>query len=104
MKPVHWSRSPRVRALAALNAALLAVLALVAAGPIAGAQPDPARGKGRYILVGGQLQGGDANAIYVVDTTNEELVALQWDNSNNRYRGLGYRSLRDDAMVQGGRR
>lgn len=91
------------RALIALNVLLLAVLAAVSLAPAAGAQG--ARARGSYTMVGGQIQGREEAAIYIIDATNQELVALSWDRGRNGLTPLGYRNIADDARrpVGGGR-
>lgn len=97
----NWTRSARVRALAAVNVALGAVLLLVTAGPSATAQDGTAGGpdrmRGSYMLVGGKILAGDSNTVYVIDTGNQEMVAVRWDEGRRRLDGVGYRDLRADA-------
>ena len=103
--PAPWHASRRVRALAGLNAALLLALGAVAVAPAArGQAPGEPRNAGRYIIVGGALNAGDANAAYIIDTVNAEMIAMRWNDSRRRYEGLGYRNLREDAQVEGVRR
>ena len=73
---------------AALGAGALALLA----GPL-GAQSGQTRPAGDYILVGGATTSGFANVVYVLDTANRELVALQWNDSTKSLDGTGYRDL-----------
>jgi len=93
-------RSRQTRALVALNAGLLAVLALVTAVPRADAQAGVRRPPGTYALVGGEPPGGNANAVYVLDSANRELIVLRWNNSINQLEGIGYRDLRTDAVAE----
>lgn len=87
-------------ALIALNAALLVVLGLVS---IANAQPG-ARARGNYAMVGGEyLGGGGANAVYILDAANQELIAVKWDESRKVLDGIGYRDLSKDAQQRSGR-
>ncbi len=85
-----------------LNVALLAVLAGVTFGPSADAQ---SRQAGEYLIVGGGLKGTNADAIYVVDTINEEVIAVRYDHTEKQLAGLGYRHLGRDAaeLTQSGR-
>lgn len=94
----------RVRSLAvpliALNAGLVVVLGIVTA---AGAQPG-ARARGNYAMVGGEfLGGGGANAVYILDAANQELIAVKWDESRKVLDGIGYRDLSKDAQQRSGR-
>lgn len=91
-----------LRGLIFLNAALLGVLALVAIGPSVvaqGGQPD-ARARGEYTAVSGRVLGSTTNAVYILDSTNQEIVALRWNRNRNQFEGIGYRSLVQDAQVQ----
>lgn len=101
----HWSMSPRVRVLAAVNAGLALAIAGVALGPTATAQDDVAarRPQGDYTIVGGQDRAQNVNLVYVVDATNEEMITLQWDDSRRVLRGVGFRSLKDDVQRKGNR-
>jgi hypothetical protein len=91
------------RRLIALNLVLLAALAVVTLAPLAGAQPAAARRPGRYTMVGGRIQGANTNAIYILDATNQELVAVRWDDSRKTLAPIGYRDLTADTQVRPGR-
>ena len=93
----------RRRVLIGVNLALLAsVLALHWASSPGVAQDQP-RGRGSYLMVGGEIQGGNSNAIYVLDTANEELVALRWNQSRSQLELLGFSDTRRDADQEAGR-
>lgn len=92
-----------VAALVVVNAVLLGLLAVVEFGPVATAQPgvqDPAaaRPRGKYTLVGGAVQTGNANAVYIIDSSNQEMVVLQWEDGRNVLKGVGYRDLEADTQ------
>jgi hypothetical protein len=92
------------RGLLALNAVLLAVLAVFTWGPLAGAQnAAPARARGDYTMVAGKTNAGGPSAVYIVDSSNQELVALRWDQGKQQMVGLGYRSLQGDTRAIPGR-
>ena len=94
---------PRV-ALVAANAALLLVLGAVTLAPTADAQ-QAQRPRGEYMVLGGQMTGSPSNAVHVIDTSNQEMITLRWNQANKAFEGLGYRNLRLDAQVaQGGGR
>ncbi len=61
------------------------------------------RPRGQYLMVSGQINGLSSNAIYLLDTVNQEVVAITWDRSQRGFKGLGYRSFADDAGAGGGR-
>lgn len=111
--------SSRHRSLIALNMVLLGLLALITLAPGAGAQPGGAggaggggtapgqrpRAHGQYGVVAGRFQGGVEAAMYIVDSANEELLALRWDRSRKAISVLGYRDMAQDRMLRerGGR-
>jgi hypothetical protein len=88
-------RTQGMRGLLLLNAALLAVLAVVTFGSNAGAQA--ARGRGEYTMVEGGAAGTDAGVIWIADVANQELVAMTYNSSTKRLDGVGYRNLAADA-------
>ncbi len=85
---------PNLRALFAINAALLGLLALVSFASTAGAQ---GRGRGEYTMVGGSVNGSESSAVYIVDSANQELVAITYDINTRVMTGIGYRNLAQDA-------
>jgi hypothetical protein len=93
----------RVLPLVVANVVLAGVLALVEFGPVAlaqpaGGNPAAARPRGQYTLVGGRVQTGNANAVWVIDSANQEMVVLQWEDGRNMIRGVGYRDLDEDTQ------
>ncbi len=91
---------PSAGHLIALNAALLGILGVVS---VAVAQPGN-RGRGDYAMVGGEFTGGGSgNAIYILDASNEEIIAVRWDQGRKQLVGLGYRSLATDTQERRGR-
>jgi len=97
----------QVRALVALNAALLLALAGVALAPGALAQRSDAtqRGRGEYTMVDAEIQGVSSSGIFIVDGQNREMVALDWDQSRKVLDILGYRDLElDERQARGGGR
>ena len=67
-------------ALVALNALLLAALFLPKATPTAHAAGGPAR-PGEYIMLPGQVTGGNSEVIYILDETNRMLTARVYDQN-----------------------
>lgn len=98
-------QGPPVRLIAA-NVVLLgalAVLTIVGLQSPAGAQPGGApavRGRGDYTMVSGRYQGGTANMVYLLDSANQELLALEWNRNRNEFVPLGLRSLVEDGRRQ----
>ena len=95
-------RPKRLTPLIAVNAALLGVLAFIEFGPAAAAQPERqvARPRGQYTLVGGQIQTGNSNAVYVIDSVNQEMIVLRWEDGRNILSGIGYRDLQADNTAR----
>lgn len=100
----HDTVRPGVPArLIAANAVLLLALAVLTIAGVqspAGAQPGAGaaqRGRGDYTMVSGRYQGGTANMVYVLDSANQELLALEWNRNRNEFVPLGLRSLVDDG-------
>lgn len=87
------------RGLIVLNLALLGTLGAVSLAPSAGAQAPIARARGAYTLVGGTVTGSNANAVYVLDAANREMVGLLWDDSRRQLIGFGYRDLANDLLA-----
>ena len=54
-------------------------------------------------MVSGRIIGGNANAVYIVDSSNQEMIAVRWNESSKSLDGLGYRDLSADAQTQPGR-
>lgn len=99
-------QGPPVRLIAA-NVVLLGALAaltIVGLQSPAGAQPGAAapavRGRGDYTMVSGRYQGGTANMVYLLDSANQELLALEWNRNRNEFVPLGLRSLVEDGRRQ----
>lgn len=89
------------RGLIALNVVLVVLLGVVTFSAV-GVSGQPGRVQGEYTAVGGRIQGGNSNAIYVLDATNQELVALRWNETTKALEGIGYRNLAQDAQAAAG--
>ncbi|HYE02288.1 MAG TPA: hypothetical protein VD963_03530 [Phycisphaerales bacterium] len=90
------------RGVIGVNVVLLGVLGVVT---LAGAQPSrqndgTQRGRGEYTAVSGRIQGSTANGVYVLDTTNQELLALRWNRNDKRVEVFGFRDLKQDSARQ----
>lgn len=107
------ARSPNTRAgLIALNAVALAALAWVALAPAASAQNQRGgggaaggtpRARGEYTMVSGRVLSLTEEVMYVIDSSNAELLALRWDNSRKTLSGLGYRDISADSKRGSGK-
>lgn len=98
----------RQRKLIALNLGLLALLALVTLAPTGAeaqssssrAQPSQPRARGTYTIVAGETSGQSAATLYILDSTNQELVAIEYQQSRDNLKLVGYRNLAEDARRQ----
>lgn len=95
-------RRATTRGLIGLNLALAGLLAIVTFAPGAGAQPQPRRTRphGQYAMVSCKIQGQTESGIFVVDSANEEMIALRWDRSRKVLSGIGFRDLAGDAQLR----
>ncbi len=89
-----------LRALIALNALLLGLLAMVTFAPTVSAQ---ARARGAYTMVAGGANNSQSAVVYIVDTVNQEMTVMTYDASNRTVKGIAYRNLAADAAAQLGR-
>ncbi len=90
----------RLPGLIALNAALLVALAFVTLSPEAGAQ---SRRPGDYLIVGGAVSGESTNVIYVLDTTNLEVLGLVVSENRKRVETAIWHDIKTD-LEQGSSR
>jgi hypothetical protein len=78
-------KSKVVYALILLNVLLLmSFLARLGRENIAQAQPQGAARPGDYIMVPGEVTGGNAGVVYVVDTTHGLLSAITYNETGKR--------------------
>jgi hypothetical protein len=85
-----------------VNVVLLAAVLALALTPSAGAR-QPTRARGAYTMVSGSIQGGNADVLYIIDSANQELIAVNWDTSRGSLNVIGYRNLAVDAKQRGER-
>ena len=88
-------RANTTRLLVAANVVALGALAIVELSSSATAQNG--RPRSTYTATAGNIGGTDNQAIYVVDETTQEVVAVQWDTQSRQLKGLGFRNLSSDA-------
>ena len=82
--------------LIALNLLLLAIFSAVSFVPESIAQTPKS---GHYISVPAKTNSITSGIVYILDTDNQELVAVTWDHNNNRIATLGYRNIKSDAIA-----
>jgi hypothetical protein len=99
-------KSSRTRPLIALNLVLLGLVVAFGLARHAGAEDaaQPTRARGVYTMVSGSIQGGSNDVVYVMDTANQEMIALGWDNAKGVLGVIGYRSLVADTQNSRGNR
>lgn len=85
-----------------VNVVLLALVVGLALTPSAGAR-QPSRARGVYSMVSGSIQGGNADVLYLIDSANQELIAINWDTARSNLNVIGYRNLAVDAKQRGER-
>ena len=85
-----------LRGLIALNALLLGALALITFAPRVTGQPA-ARQRGDYTMVAGGVNGIDSDAVYIVDSINQEMIAITYEQATRDIDGLGFVNLAADA-------
>ena len=86
--------STNIRALVALNAALLILLGVVTFAPAVAAQQ---KARGEYAMVAGGVTGVTGSVVWIADTINQELIAVTYDHNTKQLDGLGYRNLATDS-------
>jgi hypothetical protein len=87
------------RGLIAINGALLAALAAITFVPLATGQPAFSRARGVYTMVSGRTMSGGPAAVYIIDSSNQEMVGLRWDQGKQSLMGLGYRNFAGDGAT-----
>lgn len=87
--------------LVAINVGLALCVGVAAVvSPLEAQQGQPAkRSRGDYSAVSAAMQGGNSDAIFVLDAANQEMVIVRWNDSKRTLEGIGYRSLADDASA-----
>jgi hypothetical protein len=100
--PPSRRRAPHARLLLA-NVALLVALAAVSLWPSSLRATQPARARGEYTMVAGKPNSGSSHIVYILDSSNQEMVSLKYDTTNRRFQATSFRSLDTDAKFQPGR-
>ncbi|HYC99917.1 MAG TPA: hypothetical protein VEB22_01715 [Phycisphaerales bacterium] len=90
-------RRGRLSALVAVNALLLAATLGALLTPRADAQVGSPRARGSYLMVSGRASGVSGNVVYIVDSVNQELVALRYQRAAGRLEPIDYRSIAADS-------
>jgi len=100
-------RDASCRRLLWINAGVLALLGACFAFPAGAQNGQPGqpgqRARGEYTMISGKISVGSSSAVYILDSVNQEMIALRWDNGRRSFTGIGYRSLDLDSRLQPGR-
>lgn len=83
-------------ALIALNAGLLLLLGVVTLAPQADAQRQTRRAPGEYTMVAARPQALSQDAIFIVDSTNMELMTVYYDQGAKSLKFIDFRDLQLD--------
>ncbi len=87
-----------------INGSMLAALAVLFVLPAGAQNATPGgRARGEYTMISGKTSVGGNSAVFILDSVNQEMIALRWDSSRRSFAGLGYRSLDADSKIQPGR-
>lgn len=89
--------------LVSLNVVLLGVLLFGGLGKSAQAQ-QVMRARGRYGMVSGVVQNVYPGVVYIVDESNQDMVAVSWNETTRDFSGYDYRDLKGDAANNQGNR
>lgn len=90
------------KGLITLNVLLIVTLVLVSLGSSETNAQNTNRARGQYTALGMKVTGSVSDAIVLVDSNNQELVALRWDNSRRSLVGIDYASLQNAPRNGGG--
>lgn len=98
-------KTKRHHRLLALNGALLVALAGVTLLPSRTAEAQRGqRVRGQYTLAVSRILGMTESGVFIVDSSNNEMVAVHWDRSRKTLAPIGFRDLAADARGGGGAR
>jgi hypothetical protein len=86
-----------------INAGLLLLLGVVTLAPSSNAQRSASRARGEYTMLSGRATGSSAHVVYILDTSNQDMVAVRWNDSTKALDNIGYRDLKEDALASPGR-
>jgi hypothetical protein len=96
--PEPKARLSAMSLLIGANVAALGLLAVVELSASARAQQRP---RGTYTAASGRIEGTETHALYIVDESSQEVIAVQWEPKSRQIKGIGYRSLANDANELG---
>jgi len=95
-------RRPKHTPLIALNAGLVALLAVVTFGTPAPAQANRQQ-PGEYVLLPLDVQGSSTDMLVIADSLNGRLAVAAWDAGRRSLRPADARDIAEDARRAGAR-
>lgn len=90
-------KNKKYRGLLMLNASLVVALGYVTLAPSVVAQSSDRR-PGEYIVAGGEMKGQNANAFFILDTENLEMLGIVFDANRKRVDKAVWHSLVEDEQ------
>ena len=86
----------------ALNVLLVAILTVIVLVPPSDAQSTNPRAIPadccRYVAIPAVASGINTGAVYILDTSQQEMAAVAWNQNRNKIMTLGYRNVGIDAQ------
>ena len=90
-------KNRRVTFAVVLNLVLLGALAAITFAPDAISRNSQlARARGEYTLISGRPNGTTSDAVFILDASNQEIIALKFDSAR-KLSVMGYRNLDTDS-------
>jgi len=97
-------RDSSCRRLLWVNGGLFVLVAVMFSMPAGAQSSTPGqRARGEYTMIAGKTSVGGNSAVYILDSVNQEMIALRWDTGRRSFTGLGFRSLDADSKALPGR-
>jgi len=81
----------------ALNVLLVTVLTVIVFVPTSDAQNTLREGTS-YVAISAVASGINTGVVYIMNTSQQELVAVAWNQNRNKIMTLGYRNIAVDAQ------
>ena len=81
----------------ALNVLLVAILTVIVLVPTSEAQ-NTSIAQNSYLAIPTVASGMSTGAVYIVSTSQQEMVAVAWNQNRNKIVTLGYRNIAVDAQ------
>ena len=82
----------------ALNVLLVAILTVIVLVPSSDAQSTNPRAIPGYVAIPAVASGINTGVVYILDTSQQEMAAVAWNQNRNKIMTLGYRNIAIDAL------